>query len=65
MSKLGIMYAYIGVQLLYLSLSIVMCQPLYAQYILVRFGMMDHNPSFTPMAEGIKLQAYMKLEFID
>jgi hypothetical protein len=65
MSKLEIMHAYIGVQFLYLSSSIVMCQQFYAQYILARFGMMDHNPSSTPTDEGIRFQAYMKSEFIN
>jgi hypothetical protein len=65
MSKLGIIHAYIGVQFLYLSLNIVMCQQFYAQYILARFGMMDCNPSFTPKDEGMKLQANMKSKFID
>jgi hypothetical protein len=55
MSKLEIMHAYIGAQFLYLSSSIVMCQQFYAQYILARFGMMDSNPSSTPMDEGIRL----------
>lgn len=42
-----------------------MCQQFYAQYILARFGMMNCNPSFTFMDEGIRLQANMKLKFID
>jgi hypothetical protein len=65
MSKLEIMHAYIGVQFLYLSSSILTCQQFYAQYILTRFGMMDCNLNFTPMDEGIRLQVDMKSEFID
>jgi hypothetical protein len=42
-----------------------MCQKFYAQYILARFGMMNYNPRSTFMDEGIRLQANMKLQFID
>ncbi len=42
-----------------------MCQQFYAQYILARFGMMSCNLSFAFMDEGSRLQANMKLEFID